>query len=134
MNLTRQLKGKTLNLADRLVPAKPVERSREEQTLLNRESRRMHLYYSRNCPASILVKRYFEKTGLHPVSKEVERVDAYRNELVNGGGESRVPCLRVRHGEQDSWIYSPEAILNYLEDKISAMGCCPVPAKEALRF
>lgn len=127
MNLTRHIKGKTLGLVDRFLPVKPIERPAEEQTLLNRESRRMHLYYSRQCPSSISVKRYLERAGLHPVTKEVERADAYRNELVKGGGESRVPCLRICTRSGDRWIYSPEAIINYLEKRLGKLGTCKSP-------
>ena len=127
MNLTRHIKGKTLGLVDRFLPVKPIERPAEEQTLLNRESRRMHLYYSRQCPSSISVKRYVERDGLHPVTKEVERADAYRNELVKGGGESRVPCLRICTRSGDRWIYSPEAIINYLEKRLGKLGSCQSP-------
>ena len=134
MNLTRHLKAKTLSLVDQLVPVKPVERPQEQQSLLNRESRRMHLYYCRSCPSSITVKRNFERAGLHPVEKDVERVDAYRNELVNGGGESRVPCLRVCGHDGDKWIYSPEAIIGYLEQRLDRLGHELPEAVRQLRF
>ena len=61
--LTRQLKARALNVVDRLVPVKPVNRSREEQYQLDRESRRMHLYFCRTCPSSINVRRQCEKLG-----------------------------------------------------------------------
>lgn len=124
MDLTRHLKGKTLDLVDRLVPVKPFERTHEEQVLLDRESRRMHLYYSRSCSSSITVKRFCERVGLHVVEKDVERVDAYRNELVNGGGESRVPCLCIHKKSGDIWVYSPEAIVDYLRDRLRKMNPC----------
>jgi glutaredoxin len=124
MNLTRHLKGKTLNLVDRLIPVKPFERSREEQVVLDRESRRMHLYFSPSCPASISVKRFCERVGLHVVEKDVERVDAFRNELVNGGGESRVPCLCIHKKSGNVWLYSPESITDYLRDRLRKMNPC----------
>ncbi|MDO6682407.1 MULTISPECIES: glutaredoxin domain-containing protein [unclassified Oceanobacter] len=114
MNVARQLKGMAFDLVDRVVPVKPVVHAPDLQTVLDRESRRMHLYFSRNCPASIQVRRHCLRLGLRVVEKDVERVDAYRNELVNGGGIPRVPCLRI-DGEQNSeWLYSPDAIHGYL--------------------
>jgi glutaredoxin len=117
MNVARQLKSMAFDWVDRVVPVKPVVRPPALQTALDRESRRMHLYFSRNCPASIQVRRHCLRLGLRVVEKDVERVDAYRNELVNGGGAPRVPCLRI-DGEQDSqWLYSPDAILDYLDQR-----------------
>ncbi|WP_370293971.1 glutaredoxin family protein [Thalassolituus sp.] len=121
MSLTRHLKGKTLSFVDRIMPVKPLERTPEEQLLLDRESRRMHLYFCPECPSSISIKRYCERFGLHVVQKDVQRVNAYRNELVNGGGESRVPCLRVDGTEGESWVYSPDEILEFINNRFSVL-------------
>jgi len=51
----------------------------------------------------------------------VQRVNAYRNELVNGGGESRVPCLRVDGGDGESWVYSPDDILDFINNRFSVL-------------
>lgn len=117
MNLTRQLKGKAFNLVDRLVPVRPVGRTADEQSQLDRESRRMHLYFSRSCPASISVRRQCQRLGLRVVEKDVVRVNAYRSELLNGGGAPKVPCLRVEDEQGGKWLYSPETILEYLKNR-----------------
>lgn len=117
MKLTRHLKGKALDLVDRLVPVRPQPCSEQQRDLLERESRRMHLYYCRTCPSSIAIKRHCEKLGLRVVEKDVVRVNAYRNELLNGGGEPRVPCLRIDDNQGPRWLYSPEAIRSYLNKR-----------------
>ncbi|ASP40518.1 hypothetical protein CHH28_18400 [Bacterioplanes sanyensis] len=115
MNLTRQIKGMALNLMDRVVPVRPVSRDQREQSRLNRESRRMQLYFCRSCPSSISVKRHCAKLGLRVVEKDVDRVNSFRNELVRGGGQPRVPCLRIADGQKEHWLYSPDKILKYLD-------------------
>jgi len=115
--LTRHLKAQALNMVDRLVPVKPVSRPREQQNQLDRESRRMHLYFCRTCPSSISVRRQCEKLGLRVVEKDVMRVNAYRNELINGGGAPKVPCLRVDSDQGEQWLYSSAAILEYLRKR-----------------
>lgn len=117
MKLTKQLKGKALDIVDRLLPVRPQPLSPEQRNLLERESRRMHLYYCRSCPSSIAIKRHCERIGLRVVEKDVVRVNAYRNELLNGGGEPRVPCLRVQDEQGDRWLYSPDAIRSYLKNR-----------------
>ncbi|MFC3679637.1 glutaredoxin family protein [Bacterioplanoides pacificum] len=117
MNLTRQVKGLAADVLDRMVPVKPVNRSPEELNRLERASRKMHLYFCRSCSSSIEIKRYCEKLGLRVVEKDVDRVNAYRNELVHGGGVPRVPCLRVEDGEQGRWLYSRDTILAYLKQR-----------------
>ncbi|WP_189386336.1 glutaredoxin family protein [Bacterioplanes sanyensis] len=120
MNLTQQLKGIALNLMDRVVPVRPVVRDDREQCRLNRESRRMQLYFCRSCPSSIYVKRHCEKLGLRVVEKDVDRVNSFRNELVRGGGQPRVPCLRIADGKRERWLYSPDAIRQYLDSHFAS--------------
>lgn len=114
MNLIRHIKAMAANAYDRAVPVKPLNRSADEQSRLDRASRQMHLYFCRSCPTSIAVKRHCEKLGLKVVEKDVLRVNAYRNELLRGGGVSRVPCLHIQDKEQGSWLYSRENIVAYL--------------------
>lgn len=115
MKISRHLQGFAFNLADRLIPVKPLSREPLEQSALDRESRRMHLYLSRHCPSSINIKRHCQRLGLRVVEKDVERVDSFRNELLNGGGTPKVPCLRVDGDESSDWFYSQEVILDYLQ-------------------
>ncbi len=103
--------------ADNWFKVKPLERSSEEQAILDRESRRLQLYFCKTCPTSIKIKRRCERLGLKVVEKDVQRVNAYCNELIHGGGEVRVPCLRVeaRRGNESRWLYNGNTILDYLE-------------------
>ncbi len=130
MNLMRMMKAQVLNVVDRTVPVKPLQRSQEEQVLLNRESRRMHLYISHNCPASIELKRHCQRIGLNVVEKDVERVNCYRNELVKGGGHSMVPCLMVDDNQGRNWVYSPESIYSFLDDRLGSLSAL-APLKQA---
>ena len=117
MSLTRQLKGRALHIVDRLVPVRPQLRTPAEHDLMERESRRMHLYYARHCPSSISIRRHCERIGLRVVEKDVHKVNTYRNELLSGGGEPRVPCLRIDDEQGARWLYSPEAIRDFLNKR-----------------
>jgi hypothetical protein len=117
MKITRQIQGMALHLADRLMPVKPVCRKPQEQNTLDRESRRMHLYMASHCPSSITIKRHCKRLGLRVVEKDVARVDAFLNELVHGGGQPRVPCLRIDGDKSSDWLYSQEDIIDYLKTR-----------------
>lgn len=117
MVFSRRLKGITLELVDRCWPVRPQMRTQDERAQLDRESRRMHLYYTRGCPASISVKRHCEKLGLRVVIKDVQHLSSYRNELIFGGGQPKVPCLRVDDDQGSQWLYSPETIRAYLDSR-----------------
>ena len=131
MDLMRLVKAQMLNVVDRTVPVKPIQRSHEEQVLLNRESRRMHLYISHNCPASIEIKRHCQRIGLNVVEKDVGRVNCYRNELIKGGGHSMVPCLMVDENAGRNWVYSPESIYSYLDNRLGVLSVLPALSKQS---
>ncbi|MBM94998.1 MAG: glutaredoxin [Oceanospirillaceae bacterium] len=119
MSVSQQLKGLAFDWADRIIPVKPVERSAREQNSIDRESRRMQLYFSRHCPSAVAVRRHCQKLGLRIVEKDVDRVDCFRNELINGGGASLVPCMRVEAKENTQWLYGEEAIVSYVDSRFS---------------
>ena len=122
MSVMHRMQGFCFMFADHWFKVKPVARSCEEQASLDRESRRIQLYFCKTCPTSIKIKRRCEQLGLRVVEKDVQRVNAYRNELIYGGGQVRVPCLRIegRHQSDTRWLYSGSAILEYLERRFSA--------------
>jgi len=117
MSVKFRMQSVCFMFADYWFKVRPLRRSNAEQSSLDRESRRIQLYFCKTCPASIKIKRRCQKLGLRVVEKDVGRVNAYRNELIHGGGEVRVPCLRVE-GRQDQdtrWLYSSVKIMKYLE-------------------
>ncbi|NRA23632.1 MAG: glutathione S-transferase N-terminal domain-containing protein [Oleispira sp.] len=122
MSVKHRLQGFCLTFAYHCFKAKPVKRSNKEQCSLDRESRRIQLYFCKTCPASIKIKRHCEQLGLRVVEKDVQRVNAYRNELIHGGGEVRVPCLRIegRQGKETRWLYSGDVITQYLDRRFAA--------------
>lgn len=121
MSVKHRMQGICFMFADNWFKVKPVVRSNEEQCSLDRESRRIQLYFCKTCPTSIRIKRRCEQLGLRVVEKDVKRVNAYRNELIHGGGEVRVPCLRIegRNGQEARWLYEGNNILQYLNRRFS---------------
>ena len=42
-------------------------------------------------------------------------------DLVRGGGERKVPCLRIEHGDRVEWMYESDDIIAYLEGRFGAV-------------
>jgi len=122
MSVMHRMQGFCFMFSDYFFKVKPVKRSSEDQASLDRESRKMQLYFCKLCPKSIKVKRRCEELGLRVVVKDVLRINAYKNELLNGGGQLKVPCLRIegRSGQDSNWVYDGEDILEYLERRFPA--------------
>jgi len=116
------MKGVCLMVADRWITVKPAKRSSEEQSSLDRESRRIQLYFCKTCPSSIRIKRRCQFLGLRVVEKDVMRVNSYRKELIHGGGQVRIPCLRIegQKGKETRWLYDSDKILAYLDKRFAS--------------
>lgn len=120
MDINNRLKGIVWSLFDRYVSVTPLKRTKEEQSSLDRESRRIQLYFHSNCCQSVSVRRYCRYIGLRVVEKDVERVNAYRNELLKGSrSDVRLPCLRVECRKGIKWFYTEDEIKHYLEKRFS---------------
>lgn len=57
---------------------------------------------------------------------EIELLDAqlpgkHRNDLVQGGGQAKVPCLKVTDAAGNTqWLYESGEIIKYLRGRFSA--------------
>lgn len=49
-------------------------------------------------------------------TRDVKRSESARKELLSGGGDLKVPCLRIEDDQgQAEWVYESSDIINYLE-------------------
>ena len=54
-------------------------------------------------------------------TRDVKRSETARGELLAGGGDLKVLCLRVEGGDgQLEWLYESGHIIGYLEDRFVA--------------
>ena len=63
-----------------------------------------------------------KRGGLNIQTRDVKRCRTSRDELLAGGGDLKVPCLRVDGGEGDvQWMYESKDIIGYLEGRFVAV-------------
>lgn len=73
------------------------------------------LYYFESCPFCIRVLRAMDLLGIEMNLRNVRQDPAYRQELVEGGGRSMVPCLRIDNPDgEPTWMYESADIIEYL--------------------
>jgi glutathione S-transferase len=62
-----------------------------------------------------------KRQSLSIKTRDVKRSETAREELLAGGGDLKVPCLRVEDGEgQVEWLYESGDIIGYLEGRFVA--------------
>ena len=73
------------------------------------------------CPFCVKVRRAMKRQSLSIETRDVKRSETARGELLAGGGDLKVPCLRVEGGDgQLEWLYESGHIIGYLEDRFVA--------------
>ena len=74
------------------------------------------LYQFESCPFCARVRRFMAEAGLDLPVKDTLRDAAARAELIAGGGNSMVPCLRIERDGEVRWLYESLDIIAYLRD------------------
>ena len=97
-----------------------VTRAPEEQERVDAETDKLALYYYETCPFCIRVLRTIERLRLKVEKRNIRRVPAYREQLIQGSGSSMVPCLLIQKEDGSlEWLHESDAIMNYLEDRFA---------------
>jgi len=67
-------------------------------------------------PFCVKVRRAMKRHALIIETPDVKRSQIAREELLAGGGELQVPCLRIEEsGQGYRWMYESSDIIRYLE-------------------
>ncbi len=78
------------------------------------------LYEYDGCPFCYRVRRFLGDVGMHIPGRDILRDPAARRELMEGGGRSTVPCLRIERGQEVRWLYESLDIIDYLQSRRQA--------------
>jgi glutaredoxin len=82
---------------------------------------KLALYQFKTCPFCIKVRQEMRRLSLTIVTLDAQFDESARNELLRGGGEIKVPCLRVTdESGAVQWMYESGAIINYLRQRFPA--------------
>lgn len=128
MNLFFKLFFKTLRfilepfilLWDMLTTPKGIERPEKEQQAIDERTKKLSLYQFKTCPFCIKVRRQIKRLSLNISILDAQNNEEHRFELLNGGGEIKVPCLKIisENGEI-IWMYESNEINQYLAEQFS---------------
>ncbi len=107
-------------LWDKLTPPKGIERSEQEQSDMDQRTRNLALYQFNTCPFCIKVRRQIKRQSLNIQLLDAQYNQQHRAELLNDGGEIKVPCLKMTSDSGDvSWLYESNDVIRYLQDEFN---------------
>jgi glutaredoxin len=121
MAIIRVILGKLILFFDWAFPPRSITREPAQQALIDGQTASLILYQYQACPFCVKVRRAMKRQGLKIETRDVKRSEVAREELLAGGGDLKVPCLRIGDGERASqWIYESKDIVEYLEGRFLA--------------
>jgi glutaredoxin len=108
--------GPLLLLWENLATPAGVQRPGELQQQVDASTRNLVLYQFLMCPFCVTVRRAIRQLSLNIETRDALRDMASRQQLLQGGGQLQVPCLRITDAQGNiSWMYESSAIVSYLQ-------------------
>lgn len=120
MVVVRAILGALILLLNWVFTPKGVKREASEQAAIDAQTAKLALYQYKACPFCVKVRRAMKRNGLTIETRDAKRSEQFKAELEQGGGQLKVPCLRI---EEDSgevrWMYESGDIIDYLEGRFN---------------
>ena len=121
MRIIRLILGKLILFFNWVFTPRSIARDPSAQAAIDQQTASLALYQYEACPFCVKVRRAMKRQGLKIETRDVKRNDAAREELLAGGGDLKVPCLRIGEPESDvQWMYESNDIINYLAARFPA--------------
>jgi len=84
------------------------------------ESRNLVLYQFKTCPFCIKVRREINRLSLPIEMRDAQKNQQNREELLRGGGQIKVPCLKIKDEQGvTQWMYESNEIKQYLHQRFA---------------
>lgn len=116
----RRIIGPIMLLIDKLTTPKGIQRSEADQQKVDDITRNMALYQFKTCPFCMKVRREMKRQSLNIQLKDAQHNQEHRTELLEGGGQVKVPCLKIVDNKgKATWLYESGQIIDYLKQKVA---------------
>ena len=116
----RRLLGPIMLLIDKITSPKGIKRPAAEQAQLDQVTQNMALYQFKTCPFCMKVRREIKRQSLNIELRDAQYDQQHRQQLLDGGGQIKVPCLRVVNKEGHyTWLYESNDVIHYLRQLVA---------------
>lgn len=116
MSFIRWFLGRVILFFNFIFSPRRMKREPEQQRALDLRTANLSLYQYEACPFCVKVRRSLRRNSLNIELRDVKKVELHRDELVEGGGRLKVPCLRIDEADGEvRWMYESSDIIHFLE-------------------
>lgn len=112
--------GRVIVLGDMLTRPTPLQRRADEQQRVDSEVEKFSLYQFHACPFCTKTRRAIHRLNLPIELRDAQNDSQHRADLEAGGGQIKVPCLRIDEDGETRWMYESNEIIAYLEQHYAA--------------
>ncbi len=109
--------GRIIMAVDYLTRPKPMEREAQEQGAVDTAAAELSLYQFQACPFCVKTRRAMHRLNVSIPLRDIRQSADHRKDLMEGGGSTKVPCLRIEEGSETRWMYESNDIIRYLEER-----------------
>lgn len=101
---------------------KGVVRAVAAQQAVDLQCQSLALYQFKTCPFCIKVRREMKRLSLPIVLRDAQKNPQHRAELLQGGGQIKVPCLQITDEQGNKqWLYESTEINQYLHHRFGSI-------------
>jgi len=108
--------GLIIVFADWISRPKALQRSEQQQLKAQEAVSGMSLYQFYACPFCVKTRRAVHRLNVELEVRDINTHSIHRDELEQGGGRIKVPCLRIEDGGKVTWMYESNDIIRHLEN------------------
>jgi glutaredoxin len=120
MVIIRAILGALILFFNWVFTPKSIKREASKQALIDVETQKLVLYQYAACPFCVKVRRSIKRNGLNIETRDAKRSEQFKEELLQGGGQLKVPCLRIEDDNGDvRWMFESGDIISYLEQRFN---------------
>jgi len=112
--------GPFILLGEIVATPKGIVRQPEEQRQVDLKCRGLTLYQFRTCPFCVKVRKEIRRLSLNIELRDAQKDQQNREALLQGGGQIKVPCLKITDEQGNSqWMYESADIIQYLQERFA---------------
>jgi glutaredoxin len=120
MVVVRAILGALILFFNWVFTPKSIKREASEQAAIDAQTKKLALYQYAACPFCVKVRRAMKRSALKIETRDAKRSEQFKDELLTGGGQLKVPCLRIEdEGGDVRWMYESGDIISYLEQRFN---------------
>lgn len=120
IKIVRNALGAVIVLVDWVSRPKAIQRSPAEQNRVQSAMNGLSLYQFRACPFCVKTRRAIHTLGVDIELRDINKNIEHREELKQGGGRVKVPCLRIEDENEVRWMYESNDIIEHLIQRANA--------------